>query len=104
MLELKDYRWMPKAPAIPRFPERGNQITLDYGKYHLSIIDDGYGREQGLYEIAVYEARDGTALGQIELTGITEDGDTVKGFLSEADVTGIINKMYWITQEIPEQI
>lgn len=102
MLQLRDFQWMPKAPAIPR--HTGCQIILDYGKYHLSIITDGYGREQGLYEIAVYTARNGVALDQAELPGIIQDGDTVRGYLSESDVDGIINKMYTITQAVPEQI
>jgi len=34
-----------------------------------------------LYEIAVFKDED-----QVEMPGITEEGDTVKGFLKESDV------------------
>jgi hypothetical protein len=33
----------------------------------------------------------------VEMPGITEPGDTVKGFLSETEVNGIIKKMTSVT-------
>jgi len=42
----------------------------------------------GLYEIAVMKDKE-----QIELRGITEPNDTVKGFLKEDDVLNIIEQM-----------
>ena len=73
---------------------KGIQSILNFGQYDLSIIqsDFSYGGKQGLYEIAVYEGQE-----QVELPGITEEGDTVKGFLTEDNVMGIIAKMHSIT-------
>ena len=53
----------------------------------------------GLYEIAVFKGND-----QVELPGITEEGDTVKGFLTEGDVLGIIKKMHLVSGADPEVI
>jgi hypothetical protein len=46
----------------------------------------------GLYEIGVFKGDD-----MVELPGITEDGDTVKGFLTEESVSGIMTKMISIS-------
>ena len=83
---------------------KGGQIVLDFGKYHLSIIDDGYGSNEGLYEIAAFDACDGVARGMTELPGITAEGDTVQGWLTESDVGAIIKKMYTLTGTTPRQI
>ena len=79
----------------------GVQTLLDFGKYELSIVcnEMSYGNKQGLYEIAVFEDMD-----QVELPGITAEGDTVKGWLTEKDVDTIIKKMHTITMETPVQI
>ena len=53
--------------------------------------------QDGLYEIAVFSGND-----QIEMPGITEEGDTVKGFLSESDVESIIKKMHLVSGADPE--
>ena len=73
---------------------KGIQALIDFGKYELSIIksDFSYGGKQGLYEIAAY--RDGE---QAEMPGITEKGDTVKGFLTEGEVEAIIKKMHLLS-------
>lgn len=73
---------------------KGIQSIIDFGKYNLSIVksDFSYGGKQGLYEIAVFDGKE-----QVELPGITEEGDTVKGFLTEDNVMGIIVKMQSIT-------
>jgi len=87
-MKLKDFQLL--ETDVPK----GVQAVLDFGKYELSIVQHSfsYGGKQGLYEIAVFEdAR------QIELPGITAPGDTVKGFLTEADVDAIIYKLYTIT-------
>lgn len=102
-MKLADFKWVTKRPRV-RTEDVGRQIVLDFGQYHLSIIDDGYGREKGLYEIAVYSAADGVAKHQVELPGITAEGDTVQGHLTESDVDGIINKLYWLSAERPKQI
>ena len=68
----------------------GIKALVKFKDYELSIIKNeaSYGNAQGLYEIAVFKGKN-----MIEMPGITEEGDTVKGFLSENDVEGIIEKM-----------
>lgn len=77
----------------------GIQSMLKFGDYDLSIVksDFSYGGKSGLYEIAVFKGD-----GQVELPGITEQGDTVKGFLSESEVEGIIKKMHLVSGADPE--
>ena len=73
---------------------KGIKAFVKYGKYDLSIIKNemSYGNDKELYEIAVYKGKD-----QVELPGITENGDTVKGFLSEKEVEGIMLKLHAVT-------
>jgi hypothetical protein len=84
----------------------GVQAVLDFGKYHLSVIksDFSYGGSKGLYEIGVFEAEDGVANSMTSLPGITNEDDTVKGYLTEAEVDAIISKMYFLTGTTPRQI
>lgn len=79
----------------------GVQAILDFGKYELSIVknDCSYGGTKDMFEIAVFENNN-----MIELPGITAEGDTVKGFLTEQAVDAIIKKMYTITQQEPVQL
>jgi len=88
MMKLKDFQLL--ETDIPK----GVQAIIDFGLYELSIINNeaSYGNKQGLYEIAVFE--DGN---QTELPGITNHGDTVKGWLTESDIDAILLKMYTIT-------
>jgi hypothetical protein len=74
----------------------GKQAVIPFGDYELSIVShsSSYGGKDGLYEIAVFKDVD-----QVELPGITEEGDTVKGFLTEAGVMSIIKKMMTITKK-----
>lgn len=78
---------------------KGIQALIKFADYELSIVknDASYGNAQGLYEIAVFKGN-----GQVELPGITEEGDTVKGFLNEGDVMGIIKKMHLVSGADPE--
>lgn len=76
-----------------------NQIVLKFGDYDLSIINDGYGGNRGMYEIGVFKDDD-----MVELPGVTAEGDTVKGFLTESEVDEILLKMYSITKADPERI
>jgi len=79
----------------------GTQVLLKFGdQYELSVVSHqfSYGGKKGLYEIGVFKNDN-----MIELPGITEEGDTVKGFLSEKDVDSIIKKLYTITKEDPVQ-
>lgn len=103
-MKLADFQWMTKQQHKRLVTEAGGQIVLDFGKYHLSIIDDGYGSDEDLYEIAVFDACDGVASGMTELPGITAEGDTVKGWLTEEEVDAIIMKLYTITNTQPKQI
>ena len=95
-MQLKDFEMMPTE--IPN----GVQAILKFGdEYELSIIrsDFSYGGSKGLYEIGVF--KNGV---MEEMPGITNDNDTVKGYLTEADVDCIISKMYFATGANPEQI
>ena len=75
----------------------GIQGMKHFGDYQLSIVksDFSYGGKQGLYEIAVFKDHN-----QVELPGITEPGDTVKGFLNESEVEVIMKKMQAISGQI----
>jgi hypothetical protein len=94
-MKMKNFKMLPTE--MPK----GIQAILDFGKYELSIIQNecSYGNKQGLYEIAVFKDNE-----QCELPGVTEPGDTVKGFLTENDVDVILKKMYLITGQEPQQI
>jgi len=76
---------------------KGIQAKVRFGGYDLSILQNevSYGGRQGLYEIAVFKGD-----GQVEMPGITEEGDTVKGFLTESDVESILKKMYTVTGQV----
>jgi hypothetical protein len=99
ILELKSFEMLRKERS-----SNGQQAVLDFGDYHLSIINDGYGSDQGLYEIGLFSAADGVAFHMVTLPGITDNEDTVKGNLTEADVDAIIKKMYLITGKSPVQV
>jgi hypothetical protein len=60
-----------------------------------------YGGKSGLYEIGVFDEDNENMR---ELPGITIEGDTVKGWLSEDDVESIIKKMITITGTNPQQL
>lgn len=95
-MKLKDLEMMPTE--IPN----GVQAILQFGdNYQLSIVqsDFSYGGKQGKYEIGVFKNGDMT-----EMPGITEAGDTIKGFLSEDDVNAIIKKMHLVSGADPIQI
>ena len=68
----------------------GIAASVTYGEYELSVVQHSspYGGNGGLYEIAVFKGHE-----MLEMPGITEDGDTVKGWLTEDAVTGIMKKM-----------
>tara|TARA_B100000683_G_scaffold181285_1_gene174603 strand:+ start:1605 stop:1988 length:384 start_codon:yes stop_codon:yes gene_type:complete len=104
-LEQRGAKKMKTFADIP-FKEtkmpKGIQSILKFGDdYQLSIVksDFSYGGKNGLYEIAVF-----TGDSQINMPGITEDHDTVKGYLTEDDVVGIVKKMHLVTGADPEAI
>ena len=80
---------------------KGIQLVLDCKKYELSIVQHAgsYGGNKGLYEIMVSDSTGG-----VELPGVTEPGDTVKGFLTLEDVSGICKKMTSITGNKPVKV
>ena len=76
----------------------GTQVILEFGEYDLSIVSHSgsYGGNEGLYEIAVIKN------GSFKIMpGITEAHDTVKGWLTEADVDGIMLKMTTVSASDP---
>lgn len=80
---------------------KGIQLVLDFKKYELSVVkhDGSYGGTQGLFEIMVSDAAGG-----VELPGITEPGDTVKGWLTLEDVSVICKKLISITGVEPVKV
>ena len=68
----------------------GIQALLDFGKYQMSIVqhDYSYGGSKGLYEIGMFEGKT-----MVEVPGVTEEGDTVKGFMSEDVIEEAIKMM-----------
>ena len=67
----------------------GKQAVVDFGKHICSIVchSGSYGGTEGLYEIGM----------DCELPGITIANDTVRGYLTEADVSAILTKLVSIT-------
>ena len=80
---------------------KGIQLVLDFKKYELSVVqhDGSYGGTKGLFEIMVSDSTGG-----VELPGITEPGDTVKGFLTLEDVSSICKKLTLITGNDPVKV
>ena len=69
---------------------KGIQAFLDFDPYKLSIVqhEASYGGSVGMYEIGVFKNKK-----LVEMPGVTRDGDTVKGYLTEDDVMCVIRKM-----------
>ena len=84
-----DYDLYPKRKIYD-----GTQSVIRFGDLELSVVrhSGSYGGKQGLYEIAVFDD-----VNQIEMPGITNDHDTVKGWLTKEEVDGILTKMYFAT-------
>jgi len=86
----------------PTDQPKGIQALLKFGDaYELSIIqnENSYGNSKGLYEIAVFHNG-----GLHEMPGITQAGDSIKGFLTEDNVMGIIKKMHLATGAEPTEV
>ena len=79
-----------KSELVDTDLPNGVQAIIPIGDYELSIVksDFSYGGDQGLWEIGVFKDA-----GMVELPGITVEGDTIKGYLTEDDVDDIIAKM-----------
>jgi len=82
-----------------QFIPKGKTALLNFGKYQLSVVchEGSYGGKSGLYEIGVFQGAD-----MVELPGITQEGDTVKGWLKPEDVSTIMKKMTTITGQEPK--
>ena len=97
LLELSSFEMIEKADILGDY-----QCVLAFGdEYELSIISGqgAYSTEAAPYEIAVIKNGD-----LVEMPGITDEDDTVKGYLTEADVGAIIKKMYLLTGKTPSQV
>mgnify|MGYP006079997541 FL=1 len=69
----------------------GVQAMVPISDHKMSIVKHkmSYGGKMGLYEIAVI----GPNGEQKELDGVTQPGDTVKGFLTQEDLMTTIDTM-----------
>ena len=78
------------------------QALADFGPYQLSVVKHcgSYGGRKGLYEIGVFDK----LAGMVCLPGITLAEDTVKGYLTEEDVSAIMKKMETLTTNEGVQI
>ena len=97
ILELSSFEMIHKSDILG-----DSQCVLNFGdEYELSIITGkgAYSTESAPYEIAVIKHGD-----LVHMPGITDEDDTVKGYLTEADVGAIIKKMYLITGKCPVQV
>ena len=97
VLELSSFVMIEKADILG-----DSQCVLAFGdEYELSIISGqgAYSTKNAPYEIAVIKNGD-----LVEMPGVTAEGDSVKGYLTEADVGAIIKKMYLITGKSPRQV
>lgn len=85
---------------LSNFKFNPTQVLLNFGKkYSLSIINNGYGKTEGLYEIGMFSKGVLT-----EMPGITIEGDTVRGFLTEDEVDIIIKKLVTVSRHDPVQV
>ena len=79
----------------------GVKATVQFGPhYELSIVKNemSYGGKSGLYEIGVFKDNE-----MVSLSGITEQGDTVRGYLTEEKIDFIIESMSSLTKREPTQ-
>mgnify|MGYP003977858919 FL=1 len=70
---------------------------IDYGNFILSIVqnDRSYGMSIGMFEIGCFskDPSTGYADKMISIPGITDDGDTIKGWLTFDKVDTIIRQL-----------
>ena len=79
----------------------GVQAIVKFGKYEVPVVSHSmsYGGKNGLYEIASFDGKQ-----QVELPGITREGDTVQGHLCENGLDVIFKKITSITGSIGTQV
>jgi len=92
--EFNDIKFTPLLDGV--------QALIDYGAYELSVVrhSSSYGSDKGLYEIGVFDK----LAGMVSLPGITLAEDTIKGYLTEEDVSAIMKKMETLTTNEGVQI
>ena len=98
VLELSSFEMIAKE-----HDPGGYQCVLDFGEHHqLSIIsgNGAQGTKNAPYEAAIFINGEFAHLPGINQT-IEDD---VIGYLTEADVSSIIKKMYFLTGKSPRQI
>jgi len=94
-VKLKNLVWK-QNPLRPT----GKLIELQFNAdFMMSIIDDGYGKEQGLYELAAWHKGE-----MREVYHVTNKGDTVAGFLTEKELEHRIDLLAHYTRSVPVQI
>ena len=97
MKTFKDIKFTPTTSP------KGIRALIAFGDYELSIINNDMsygGKNDGvLYEIGVFKGNH-----MVEMPGITEPGNTVKGWLNEDKVMATIKKMHLISGADPEQV
>ena len=94
-VRLKNLVWK-QNPSRPS----GKHIELQFNAdFMMSIVDDGYGKEQGLYELGVFYKGE-----MREVYHVTNKGDTVAGFLNEKELEHRIDLLAHYTRSVPVQI
>lgn len=91
MIKFKNIEFKPYLDGVSARVIFGN-ITLSIVRHSCS-----YGFKKGLYEIGIIDKN----YRMINVPGVTAEGDTVKGFLTEQDVEHIIVKLQEITGTSP---
>ena len=70
---------------------------IDFGEFILSIVqnDRSYGMSKGMFEIGCFskDPYTGHASNMISIPGITDDGDTIKGWLTFDYVDKLIRQL-----------
>ena len=85
---------------------------IDFGTFILSIVQqyNPYGDESGLFEIGCFnkDPDTGYADKMISIPGVTDDGDTIKGWLSFAYVDKLLRQLTFESLTVrkfkPEQV
>ena len=88
-MRFEDLKFEPKAFT------GGHQATVRFDNgYGASIIDDGYGSERGLYELAVLDEAG-------HICYDTEITDDVEGYLNAQDVTNLLERIEALCTNTP---
>ena len=85
----------------------GQQVVLQFGEYgyQCSIINDGYGGQEGLFEIGMFVYDEESAkFDMAPLPGVTHEDDSVRGYLQEEEMISLLKKVFILSGETPIQI